>query len=88
MKPQVKAKPKKVTVECLSCSEDIYVGRNPKVGSFVTCDNCDVEFEIIDLEPVMVDWPYFEDALVDTYGYYGDEEGRYDDINDSNETYD
>lgn len=60
MNQRTKTKTKKMIAECLYCGEDVYVGRNPQVGNFVTCDGCDSQFEIIDLEPVMVDWPYYE----------------------------
>lgn len=75
MKHQIKIKSKKTTIECLSCSKDINIDRNPKIGDFVYCNRCDSRFEIIDLDPVMVDWPYYDDD-------YGDDEGRYDDVDD------
>jgi hypothetical protein len=74
MKHQDKMRPKKETVECLSCDEEVFVGRNPKVGNFVTCHNCDETFQIIDIEPVLIDWPYDEDDYTD------DEEGYFDDV--------
>lgn len=61
MKYQTNSKPKRMIVECLSCGEGIYVGRNPKVGSFITCHSCDALLEIIDIEPIMIDWPYYDD---------------------------
>lgn len=48
-------------VECLSCGEDVYIGHNPKVGSFITCKSCDSLLEIVDLDPIMIDWPYYDD---------------------------
>jgi hypothetical protein len=72
MKNQTNTKSKKTMVECLNCSEDIYVGGNPKVGNFVTCKNCDSLFEIVDLEPISIDWPYDDDD-------YGDDDDLYDD---------
>ena len=64
-----------MTVECLACNDDVYVGRNPKIGSYVTCNGCDAEFQIVDLDPVMIEWPDYDD-------YTDEEEGYYDDIND------
>ena len=61
--------PKRKTVVCHSCGEDIYVGQHPKIGNFVTCRKCCSQFEIIDLDPVLVDWPYYDDEES-----YGDEE--------------
>lgn len=72
MKHQIRTKPQKMTVECLNCSEDIYIGDKSKVGNFVTCKSCESLFEIIDLDPVMIDWYYYDDD-------YGDDDDLYDD---------
>lgn len=69
---------KKLKVECLACDDDIYIGQNPKIGFYVTCNSCDAEFQITDLKPVLIDWPD-EDDFVD------EEEGYYDDINDDSD---
>ena len=85
MKHNQKEHSKKETVECLACDEDVYVGRNPKVGHFVTCHNCDATFQIIDIDPVLIDWPYDEDdaEYEDYEDYNDDDEGYYDeDFND------
>ena len=66
---------KKTTVDCLACNDDVYIGSSPKIGNYVICNSCDAEFVIIDLEPVLIDWPDFDD-------YNDDDEGYYDDIND------
>ena len=79
MKQNGKNFSKKETVECLACDEDVYVGRNPKVGNFVTCHNCDATFQIIDVGPVLIDWPFDGDDEYEEYEDYGDEdEGYYD----------
>jgi hypothetical protein len=52
---------KKRTVVCLLCGEDIYIGHNPHIGSRIICDRCDTQFEIVDLDPVLVDWLYHDD---------------------------
>ena len=65
MKHQIKVQPKKVAVECLSCDGDIHVRSNPKIGQTITCDNCDESFVIIDVNPLMVDWPNFDDDFYD-----------------------
>jgi transcription elongation factor Elf1 len=57
---KTKTKTKKMTADCLYCGEDVYVGRDPQIGNFVSCDSCDSQFEVIDLEPIMVDWPYYD----------------------------
>ena len=75
MKHNTKTITKKFQVECLACDDDIYVGSNPKIGGYVTCNSCDAEFQITDLKPTMIDWPDEDD-------YVDEEEGYYDDIND------
>lgn len=76
MKSHTRVKPKKTTVECLLCDEDIYVGNNPNLGKFITCKSCESVFEIINTDPVMIDWPYDDD-----------DESYYDDLEDD-ELYD
>ncbi|MFN2236380.1 MAG: hypothetical protein ACK2U1_19290 [Anaerolineales bacterium] len=79
MKHDQKAYSKKETVECLACDEEVYVGKNPKIGNFVTCHHCDATFQIIDIEPVLIDWPYDEDDEFEDYeDYSDDDEGYYD----------
>ena len=58
---QMRTKPRKIVVECIACDDTINIGYNPKVGNFITCGNCKSQFEIIDLDPVTIDWPYFID---------------------------
>jgi transcription elongation factor Elf1 len=65
MKTQIKFNQKKMFVECLLCSENIDVSDNPKISKFITCKNCESIFEIITLDPVMIDWPYYDDEGFD-----------------------
>ena len=70
MKSHVSVKPKKTTIECLLCDKDIYVGYNPNPGKFITCKSCESVFEIINTDPVMIDWPYYDDDE----GFYDDDD--------------
>ena len=65
MKPRIKSKFSENAVECLLCYELIDVGVNPKLDRFITCKNCDGIFEIINLDPIMIDWPYYDDDYDD-----------------------
>jgi len=65
MKPRIKSKYTGNAVECLLCYEDIDVGINPKISKFITCKNCEMVFEIINLDPIMIDWPYYDDDVDD-----------------------
>jgi lysine biosynthesis protein LysW len=47
---------------CPDCDSEIDVGRKPRIGSRVTCPECGFVSEIIDIDPVELDWPYdYED---------------------------
>lgn len=70
MKPQIKTKQNKMTVECLSCGEGIHVGDNPKVSRFITCKRCEMVFEIINVDPILIDWPYCDDDYIDDEELY------------------
>lgn len=61
MKTQIKSKSSKIVVECLLCYKEINLGVDPKINKFVTCKNCENVFEIINLHPIMIDWPYYDD---------------------------
>ena len=69
MKRQMKVQTDKGIVECLSCDGLIHVGGNPKIGGLVTCDSCDESFEIIDINPLMVDWIMYDDDCFDEDEY-------------------
>ena len=78
MKQPTKTISKKMMAECLACNDDIYIGNNPQIGRYVICDNCDAEFIIIDLKPVLIDWPDFDDYSDEDEGYYDDIDDEYD----------
>ena len=67
MKYQMKAKPKKMMVECLSCGADVYVGRSLKLGEIVKCHSCDSKFKVVALEPLLIDWPYYYPEYIDHF---------------------
>ena len=79
MKQKTRTRSKNEVVECLACEDDVFVGRNPKIGNFVVCHNCDAAFQIIDLKPVLIDWPDYDD-------YTDDDEGYYDDVYDETDS--
>lgn len=74
MKDQIHTKPAKKIVECILCKEIIYIAHNQKVGTFINCSNCDTMFEIINLNPLMIDWPYFDEEE----GFYDFDDDDYD----------
>ena len=65
MKPRINTKQKSKVVECLLCYMDINIGVDPKISKFITCKKCEMVFEIINLDPIMIDWPYYDDDAYD-----------------------
>jgi peptide subunit release factor 1 (eRF1) len=51
---------KRVTVGCLDCELPIELSYKPVEGQIITCPHCDVELEVINTEPLEIDF-YFED---------------------------
>jgi hypothetical protein len=78
MKQKTRTRSRKLIVECLACADDVYFGLDTKIGDYIYCNNCDAAFQIIDIEPVLIDWPDEDD-------YYDEEEGYYDDIDGDND---
>ncbi len=59
-------KARKNTAVCIVCHKVIDVGNHPSYGQFIICQHCDTELEIVDLNPIMLDWPmYDEDRYTD-----------------------
>lgn len=70
MKSQYKIRQENIIVKCLLCNKIIDVGVNPIIGKFITCKNCESVYEIINIDPVMIDWPYYEDDYLDDEDLY------------------
>lgn len=41
---------------CPDCAGRLYVGKRPWVGQPVSCDRCDADLEVIQVNPLVVDW--------------------------------
>lgn len=46
---------------CPDCGEDITLRGTIRVGKQVTCPHCEAELEIIEADPVELDWTYDDD---------------------------
>ena len=42
---------------CPSCDDHISL-RNPRIGQKLFCPHCDIEVEIIGIDPLHLDWAY------------------------------
>lgn len=56
MDDRIQTKPKRCTAVCPSCGKLAYVGHNPKIRDIVICNRCYADLEILDLNPVVLDW--------------------------------
>ncbi|HOC20724.1 MAG: hypothetical protein GYA30_09965 [Chloroflexi bacterium] len=46
---------------CPSCGETIKVTGQVKIGRYITCPICDEMLEIIDVNPIELDWAFYDD---------------------------
>ena len=51
---------KRIVVDCLDCERPIKLTFHPLIGQIITCPHCDAEFEVIEVDPLELDWVYFE----------------------------
>lgn len=65
MKPKTRTNHKDTLVRCLLCKETIDLEYNYDVGKFITCKNCEMVYEIVNIDPVVIDWPYYDDDYDD-----------------------
>jgi lysine biosynthesis protein LysW len=63
------------TTHCLSCDSKIEIGSKAKIGQFVYCEFCGADFEIIELNPIELDYAFVDDDLD-----YDDEDDNYDSV--------
>jgi lysine biosynthesis protein LysW len=45
---------------CPDCDGRIVLNTTPRIGKRLVCPHCDAELEIIDLDPIELDWVYEE----------------------------
>jgi lysine biosynthesis protein LysW len=41
---------------CPDCAGRLYLGKKPWVGQPVSCDRCDADLEVTQVNPLMLDW--------------------------------
>lgn len=47
-----------ITAFCLDCEREIDLGREPQVSQKIVCPYCQTKLEIINVEPIELDWIY------------------------------
>lgn len=71
------------TVLCPECDEKIRMPGRPTLGRRFACHNCGVELELINLDPVELDWVYNEPDEDDTDPDWNwDDDDDFDDEDD------
>jgi lysine biosynthesis protein LysW len=66
---------------CPNCDGMINVG-NPRLGATLTCSGCDVELEVINVNPFEIDFVSDEDWDYDEDWEWEDDEATYEDEED------
>jgi len=73
MKNYMEANPIKMKVECIFCGTNIYSGRRLKLGETVHCNCCASQFEVINIEPLSIEWLHYDPEDIG-YFYEGEDE--------------
>lgn len=63
---------------CPGCDQNIYFRKTPKLGDIVYCDNCEADLEVVNVNPIELDWPWEEEEEED----YEDEDFEDEDWDD------
>ena len=50
-----------VKATCPDCGDKIALRSTVRMGQKVVCPNCDAELEVVETEPVELDWAYDDD---------------------------
>lgn len=65
---------KSYTAYCPECDTRITFKKQPELGQQVTCRECGEVLEVVELEPLELDWAYDEDEE-DDWDDWEDDEG-------------
>ncbi len=80
--------PKVLVGICPGCGAKIRFHRAVHLGEFVSCDECDDELEVIQVQPLKLDWAYADPLDDDDIDYDDDFFVDDDDDDDGNDYYD
>jgi len=70
------------TAICPACGDDIRVPGNIKLGQQVACTHCAVALEVVETEPVELDWSSWDEDADDEDWYDDDYDDDEDDDDD------
>ena len=81
------------SARCPACQTVIRFETSPELGSFIVCEECEAELEVVSLRPLKLSW-VDEDEFEDYDDYEFDEEDfaefeeeSYDDFDDDDDDY-
>ncbi|MBC7238048.1 MAG: lysine biosynthesis protein LysW, partial [Chloroflexi bacterium] len=46
---------------CPDCDEEVFFSTKPKLGQIVYCPSCDARLEVVEVDPLELDWALGED---------------------------
>lgn len=58
--------------KCPNCGSKVPLESSVKVGYITYCPSCEYELEIVNLKPVQLDYPFFDDEEDSEYDYEED----------------
>jgi lysine biosynthesis protein LysW len=58
---------------CLACGETIFIKKPVMIGQIVNCGYCRAQFEIVELDPLYLDWPYYTEDYIEEEYFEGEE---------------
>jgi len=49
-----------IYARCAECESRIYFSREPEIGTIVTCRECGTKLEVIEQNPIELDWVSYD----------------------------
>lgn len=53
------------TAFCLYCDHPVSLGSRPTEGQMVTCSSCGAQLEVLNLDPLELDWAFLQPVVDD-----------------------
>ena len=63
---------KQIVARCVECESRIFFNTEPEIGAVTTCRECGTKLEVVELNPIELDWLYedYDDDEIDNYDEY------------------
>lgn len=71
------------TTYCPECQGKITLKKAPRLGQTIVCKSCQTRLEVIETEPLELDWSFDDDDDGDDYSDYETDYDTYDEDLDS-----